>query len=120
LLGPSSQTLIKFFQISVTVLCEGRDAHSCREDLRRYRVLIGKVKLWRLKLLWARRYMMLMMLGCYGDRLLISLFKEWSFLDLFMLLHSLDAALLRFLPLQGLVLWHPIGCRSCAASDDGL
>ena len=64
--------------------------------------------------------MMLLMFGCYGDRLLISLFKEWSFLDLPMLLHSLDAALLCFLPLQGFVLWHPIGCRSCAASDDGL
>jgi hypothetical protein len=63
---------------------------------------------------------MLMMLGCYGDRFLISLFKKLSFLDVPMLLHSLYAALLRFLPLQGLVLWHPIGCRSCTASEDGL
>ena len=58
-----------------------------------------------MNLQWARNYMMLMMLGCYGDRFLISLFKqEWGFLALPILLYSLDAAIICFLPLQLLFL----------------
>ena len=63
--------------------------------------MISKVELWGMNLLWASEYMMLMMLGCYGDRFLVSLFKKyWSFLALSMLLHSLDGAIICFVPLQ--------------------
>ena len=83
--------------------------------------MISKVELRGLKLLWARKYVVLLMLGCYGDRFFVGLFNVCCVFDLPVLLHSLDAALLRFLPLQGLVvvLWHPISGCTGGLGEDG-